>query len=148
MTEHAAEIARQILAARNTAQAPPATFDEEEFRRDAEASIKKLAAQLTSGQPQLTPEMLEWSREHGRLRHQQGYSAAMLVEENRIFCAAVLDCIHNNLLIADVSQLIPDLKLLSATLSLMLREAIAAHEAEGCSGKRKPAIETSLRKSG
>jgi DNA-binding response OmpR family regulator len=147
MDEHVAEIVDQVLHAhRETVRV--SAYDEEEFRQRAEVFIQKLASQMMTGKAQLAPEMLEWSREHGRLRHQQDYSAEMLVEENRIVCAAVLDCVHNNLLVADVSQLVPDLKLLSATLSLMLREAIAAHEAEGCDGKRKPANETPLRKSG
>jgi hypothetical protein len=51
----------------------------------------------------------------------------MLVEENRLFCSAIMDCIHENLLVVDLSQLVPDLKLLSDTLACMLREAITAH---------------------
>jgi hypothetical protein len=149
MTEHVPEIVGQIFKMHTeTAGAPLPAHDEGEFRQRAETLIRKLASQMTTGNAQLTPEMLDWSRQHGVYRYQQGYSAEMLVEENRIICAAVHDCVHNNLLVADVSQLIPDLKLLSANLSLMLREAIGAHEAEGCGGRRKPASGTSLRKSG
>jgi ActR/RegA family two-component response regulator len=147
--EQVAGIVSQIVKAHEeTARTLRGTSDEEEFRHRAGTFIRKLARQMMTGKPQLTPEMVEWSRQHGVYRSRQGYSAEMLVEENRIVCAAVLDCIHNNLLIADVSQLIPDLKLLSAALSLMLREAIGAHEEETISGARKLSSGGQLRKSG
>jgi hypothetical protein len=64
---------------------------------------------------------------HGRARYEQGYSAPMLVEENRILCSAILDCVQDNLLIADVSNLVPDLKVVTDVLASMLREAITSH---------------------
>lgn len=51
----------------------------------------------------------------------------MLVEENRLFFNAIHNCVQENLLIVDVSHLIPDLKNISDVLTAMLREAVAAH---------------------
>lgn len=127
LREHTVEIVDRILdAERQILKMRRLHPTEEECRRNAELLIRALADQMSTGGSQLSPEMLELSRRHGQAREQQGYSAANLVEENRLFCSAIFDCVHNNLLVADVSQLIPDLKLLSDTLSSMLREAISA----------------------
>lgn len=128
ISEHVSEIVTRILEAeKKFLHGRRVQIDEEDFRSNAEIWIGQLVGQLSSGSRQLSPELLEWSRQYGRLRYIQGYSADMLVEENRIVCSAIHDSVHENLLVVDLSQLIPDLKLLSLTLSLMLREAITAH---------------------
>lgn len=128
LKENATEIAGRIhLAESRILVQPCMNLTEDECRRGTESFVCQVAAQMTSGSPQLLPEVAEWSRRHGRSRYQHGYSAAMLVEESRIACAVMLDCIHSNLLIADVSLLIPDLKSLSDTMASILREAVAAY---------------------
>lgn len=122
------EIVEQILRSEHRIlQMPRIHLTEEECRRNAETFIHGLVAQLASGVPQLSTALTELSRQHGKARFHQGYSAPMLVEENRYFADAILDCVRSNLLVADVSQLVPDLRLLYDTLSAMLREAISAH---------------------
>ena len=126
LIENMNEIVTEILRAeQKILHAPRVHLTEEECRGNAESIIQGLAAQLASGSLGLLPELADLSRLHGQARHRQGYSASMLVEENRIFSAAILDCVQNNLLIADVSHLVSDLKLLTDTLAAMLREAIA-----------------------
>jgi hypothetical protein len=44
-----------------------------------------------------------------------------------MLCSAILDCIQQNLLTADVSNLVPDLKAIIHILASMLREAITAY---------------------
>ena len=128
LNENLNTIADQILQSlRHVLQMPRVHLTEEECRRNAEAFIREIAHQLASGDSRLLPEVIELSQKHGMRRFQQGYSPSMLVEENRYFCAAMLDCIHGNLLVVDVSRLIPDLKLLSDILSEMLCQAISAH---------------------
>jgi YesN/AraC family two-component response regulator len=128
VSQHADEVVKGIRAADpRFPRLPRFRSSEEEFRDDAESLISELAQQMQSGDSLLTPQMAEWSREYGRTRYQQGYSPDMLVEENRIVCAAILDVVCGNLLIVDLSNLVSDLKVLSATMSLMLREAIMAH---------------------
>ncbi|HUN89175.1 MAG TPA: response regulator [Terriglobales bacterium] len=100
----------------------------EESREAAEQFVRALALQIESSREELMPEMLELARRHGQTRFHQGYSAPMLVEEVRLIGAAVLICVHQNLLAADLSQLLPEMKLLSNALLAMLREAINAHE--------------------
>jgi DNA-binding response OmpR family regulator len=127
LAEQAGQVVRNIRAsAGNFPQLPRFRTRKHDGSDDAEALIRELAAQLRTGDMKLTPEMAEWSRAYGRMRYEQGYSPDMLVEENRIVCFAILDFVRGNLLIVDLSNLVSDLKLLSGTMSLMLREAIIA----------------------
>ncbi len=125
--EHAGEVVTHIRSsASNFPDLPHFRNMNLDRGNNAEALIRQLAEQMKNGETQLTPEMAEWSREYGRIRYEQGYSPDMLVEENRIVCFAILDVIRGNLLIVDLSHLVSDLKLLSGTMSLMLREAMVA----------------------
>jgi DNA-binding response OmpR family regulator len=128
LRENVNHLADNILEAeRRILQLPRVHLTEDECRRNAIAFVNAIAMQLTKGMTELTPELLELSIRHGRARYEQGYSAPELVEENRIVCSAILDCIEDNLLIADVSNLVPDLKSISTVLARMLREAISSH---------------------
>jgi len=128
LQENVAQISERILhSARHILQLPRIHLTEQECRRNAEQFVRALAMEVASGSAELMPEMLELARQHGQARFRQGYSAPMLVEENRLICAAVLDCIHQNLLGTDLSQLLPELKLLSNALFSLLREAVNAH---------------------
>jgi DNA-binding response OmpR family regulator len=99
----------------------------EECKSQMRECIRILSKQLASGRKQVMKELLDLGVRHGRIRYTQGYSAGMLVEENRIFCHTIHDCVHRNLLIADVSHLVPDLTDLSDVFTALLREAVSAH---------------------
>jgi YesN/AraC family two-component response regulator len=125
---HAAQaVARIRSLAKDFPRLPRFCISQQDWKDEAELLIRELAEQMKTGDAHLTPEMVEWSREYGRTRYQQGYSPDMLVEENRIVCEAILDVIRLNLLVVDLSYLVSDLKVLTGTMSLMLREAIMAH---------------------
>lgn len=131
LTEHAGEVVKNIrVADGDFPRLPRFPSRKHDGSDDAEALVRELAAQLKTGEMQLTREMAEWSRQYGRMRYEQGYSPDMLVEENRIVCFAILDVVRGNLLIVDLSYLVSDLKLLSGTMSLMLREAIMSFTTE------------------
>lgn len=131
MREHADDIADVILRSeRRILQLPRVHLSEDECRTNALQFINVLADQLQSGGPQLLPELVELSARHGHARYQQGYSAPMLVEENRVFCKCILQCVQENLLILDVSSLVPNLANLADALSAMLREAISAYSTQ------------------
>jgi ActR/RegA family two-component response regulator len=128
LNENVGTIVDQMLkSARRIMQSPRVRLSEQECRDNTESLLRGLAAQLATGTSQLSAEMTELSRRRGVRSHEQGYSPSMLVEENRYLSAAVLDCIHGNLLVVDVSRLVPDLKLLTDTLANMLCESISAH---------------------
>ncbi len=121
-------IAGEILhSLRDILHLPRVHPTERECQENAELFVRALSAQLLAGKSELSPEMIELSRRHGLRRQQQGYSASMLVEEHRQFCNLILDCIQENLLAVDLSQLIPDFKLLADAMAAMLAEAIRAH---------------------
>jgi len=125
---HACQVVTRVRSlAKDFPPLPRFHATQQDWKDEAELLIRELADQLKTGQTQLSHEMEEWSREYGRTRYQQGYSPGMLVEENRIVCEAILDVIRGNLLVVDLSYLVSDLKVLSGTMSLMLREAIMAH---------------------
>lgn len=127
LSVHASQVVARIRSlARDFPRLPRFRTGQQDWKDEAELLICELAEQMKTGNAQLTPEMAEWSREYGRTRHQQGYSPDMLVEENRVICEAILDVVRGNLLVVDLSYLVSDLKVLSGTLSLMLREAILA----------------------
>jgi len=133
LDENLAKIVDQVLySLRRILQMPRVHITEIECRRNVEVLIRGLATQLSTGSSQLSPAMIDMSRKHGQRRYQQGYSAPLLVEVNRHICAAILDCIHANLLIVDVSRLVPELKLLSDTLGAVLCEAVSAHTELTC----------------
>jgi DNA-binding response OmpR family regulator len=128
LRENVARIADRILQdERRILELPRVHLSEDECRASAVTVVLALAGQLAKGSSELSPELMDLSVRHGRARYRQGYSAPMLVEENRILCSAVLDCVQDNLLIADVSNLVPDLKLVADILASMLREAISSH---------------------
>ncbi len=128
LRENAQDIADHILRdERRLLQAPRVHLSEEECRENALQFVMSLADQLERSSEQLLPELLKLSSQHGQARYQQGYSAPMMVEENRLLCKAILNCVEENLLIADVSNLVTDLKNLSNALASMLREAITSH---------------------
>lgn len=129
LRENTGKIAEDILhSEKRILQLPRVHLSEDECRQNAEGFVRALALQIEKGSTDpLSPELIDLSTSHGRARYQQGYSAPMLVEENRMICSAILTCVHENLLNADVSNLIPDIKLITAVLAAMLREAISSH---------------------
>jgi len=69
---------------------------------------------------------------HGRKRREQGYSATLIVQENRLFYRVIANRLQQNLLDLDISTVIPDLIRISDVLNLMLQESIREfHHPEG-----------------
>ena len=64
--------------------------------------------------------------EHGRARRQQGYTPSMLLEETRILHRVIADCVQHNLLLVDVSNLLPDLIEMDDRLHQILRYSMEA----------------------
>lgn len=61
---------------------------------------------------------------HGRTRRQQGSSATLIITESRILYRVIADCIQANLLVTDISMIIPDLVLISDTLNESLATSL------------------------
>jgi DNA-binding response OmpR family regulator len=69
--------------------------------------------------------------EHGEKRRQQGYTISMLLEETRILHRVVADCMQKNLLLVDLSNLIPDLLEVHDRMHRMLQYSLQAFLRDG-----------------
>ena len=58
---------------------------------------------------QMTAKALKAATLHGNVRLQQGYTAPLIMRESRLLISVVVRCVQKNLLVIDISTLIPDL---------------------------------------
>jgi len=68
---------------------------------------------------------------HGAKRKQQGYTVPLLLEETRILHRVVADCMQQNLLAIDISNLIPDLIEVHDRMHRMLQYSLEAFLRDG-----------------
>ena len=68
--------------------------------------------------------------EHGRIRHQQGYTAAMLVEESRMLQVSIFQTLQNNLHLVDFSLLLVDVMAIADEVDSQLAQAMTSFIAE------------------
>jgi DNA-binding response OmpR family regulator len=64
------------------------------------------------------------AHEHGHLRRQQGYTAAMLVEESRILQVSIFRTLQNNLSSVDFSQVLLDVMTIADEVDSQLKQAM------------------------
>jgi len=64
------------------------------------------------------------AREHGNLRRQQGYTAAMMVEESRILQVSIFRTLQNNLSSVDFSQVLLDVMAIADEVDSQLKQAM------------------------
>jgi hypothetical protein len=67
------------------------------------------------------------AEEHGRLRCEQGYSAAMLVEESRMFQVSVFETLHFNVKRIDLSTLMSDVMVIADEADSQLAQVMASY---------------------
>jgi YesN/AraC family two-component response regulator len=66
------------------------------------------------------------ARQHGELRYRQGYSVTMLIAEARLLQNVIADCVRQNFLVIDLSNLISDMARISDTVTLELERSVRA----------------------
>ena len=75
---------------------------------------------------------------HGDLRHKQGYTAAMMVEESRLLQVSIFSMLNENLKRLDFSVLLPDVVTIADEVDAQLKEQMvrfmAADAAERVKG--------------
>jgi CheY-like chemotaxis protein len=64
------------------------------------------------------------AQEHGNLRRQQGYTAAMMVEESRILQVSIFKTLQNNLVSVDFSQVLLDVMTIADEVDSQLKQAM------------------------
>jgi hypothetical protein len=68
--------------------------------------------------------------EHGQLRRQQGYTAAMLVEESRMLQVSIFQTLQNNLPKIDFSLLLVGIMAIADEVDSQLAQQMASYIAE------------------
>jgi hypothetical protein len=64
------------------------------------------------------------ARDHGERRHQQGYSAAMLVEESRILEMSLFGTLQRNLFSLDLTSMLQDVVTIADEADSQLRQSM------------------------
>ena len=67
------------------------------------------------------------ARNHGEMRHQQGYSAPMLVEESRILQVSIFRTLQRNLGGVDFSRLLLDVVTIADEVDSQLKQAMSSY---------------------
>jgi len=67
------------------------------------------------------------AHEHGTLRRQQGYTAAMMVEESRILQVSIFRTLQNNLPSVDFSRVLLDVMIIADEVDSQLKQAMASY---------------------
>jgi hypothetical protein len=71
------------------------------------------------------------AREHGDLRRQQGYTAAMVVEESRILQVSIFNTLQNNLDKVDFSKVLGDVITIADEVDSQLKQAVLSYVEPG-----------------
>jgi len=69
------------------------------------------------------------ARQHGNLRHKQGYTAAMVVEESRILQVSIFNTLQNNLDKVDFSRVLRDVITIADEVDSQLKQAMLSYPA-------------------
>jgi hypothetical protein len=88
--------------------------------------LDELVRQGSDPDSQIHPHAWDAADKHGIRRRQQGYSIPMLIEETRVLHHVIAECAQHNLLLIDVSNLVPDLVAVDDTIHQMLRHSADA----------------------
>jgi CheY-like chemotaxis protein len=67
------------------------------------------------------------ARQHGNLRREQGYTAAMMVEESRILQVSIFNTLQNNLSQVDFSQVLLDVMTIADEVDSQLKQAMFSY---------------------
>jgi CheY-like chemotaxis protein len=67
------------------------------------------------------------ARQHGELRRQQGYTAAMVVEESRILQVSIFNTLQNNLDRVDFSKVLRDVITIADEVDSQLKQAVLSY---------------------
>ena len=83
---------------------------------------------------EVDPRLKSGAYKHGDKRKQQGYTTEMLLEETRILHRVIADCMQQNLLQIDISNLIPELVEVHDRIQKSLQLSLEAFLRDGMKG--------------
>ena len=108
----------------------------DEARTDHVPRVLDVALRMSRGE-QIPDIETNAARDHGVIRRKQGFSVPLLIRETRILEDVIADCVQDNLLEVQISNLIPDMVTVHRTLQVLLEESVSAFLEPD--GKRKTA---------
>ncbi len=74
---------------------------------------------------------------HGDLRHEQGYTAAMMIEESRLLQVSIFTMLNENLKRLEISELLPDVVTIADEVDAQLKEQMVRFMAADASERAK-----------
>ena len=87
-----------------------------------------LRGRLLSHQPMGSTALVStFAADHGRLRQNQGYTAAMMVEESRMLQVSIFDTLQQNLASIDFSRLLNEVMTIADEVDSQLSQAMASY---------------------
>ena len=78
---------------------------------------------------------------HGKVRKQQGYTAAMLVEESRILQVCIFKCLRTNLSALDLSLVLTDVMTIADEVDSQLSQTMASYSESARRAKAPQSLE-------
>jgi hypothetical protein len=63
---------------------------------------------------------------HGQLRHRQGYTAPLIVQESRILQVCIFETIQRNLATVDFTSVLPDIMIIADEVDSQLKQSIGS----------------------
>jgi hypothetical protein len=75
--------------------------------------------------------------DHGDLRHKQGYTVAMMVEESRLLQVSIFTTLHQNVTQLEFSALLPDVVTIADEVDAQLKEQMLRFMAADAAEKAK-----------
>jgi ActR/RegA family two-component response regulator len=88
--------------------------------------LRDLIVRLRGGSAS-TPAISLAARDHGEKRHQQGYTASMVVEESRILQSSIFSTLQRNLGRVDFSRVLTDVLTIADEVDSQLKQAMGSY---------------------
>ncbi|MEO6120353.1 MAG: response regulator [Terriglobales bacterium] len=128
LQEHAGVIIERFVEEIGKARTFPVhSLTRKEVENHFPGVLQEIAAGLASGQQVFDGDMAA-AGQHGALRCQQGFTIPMLVHEFSIFRKVIYEILQANLLVVDVSALVPDMIRIGQNLDARLKRAIESYQ--------------------
>jgi len=113
----------QVLANDRLSNLP---LDVAERTRHIPLVIELLARTIEAGEYALPDDAHNSAAEYGEARAHAGYNLSLLLKESNILATVISQVLQENLLVADLSTIIPDVLTIGVCLNALLEDALAS----------------------
>jgi len=116
---------RQVM--RSFSRPPWSTLTGDELENHLSALIEELCWRVDNPREQIRQNSLDSAREHGRLRKAQGFTIPEIMCESRELRRVLLNLVHANLLVLNLSYIFTDLAVMSVTIDDLAQTSVSAY---------------------